>query len=146
MQNGAYSNDGMYRPSMFPYPVRRGRGRGRASYNVNNNGQLSYYYQIKQSIMNPQPIPLEHQHETPNFDKFKEIAVETRENLVHCVKSLAASIGFKAIIPFSDRNNRQSATSYFCCSLSGVSSKRTNTSCPWKLTYTKVIQDPVYRL
>ena len=83
--------------------------------------------------------------ETPNFHEFN-IVVETREQLIHSVKSIAARIGFKAIIPFSDRNNRQTATSYFCCSLSGVSSKRTSTNCPFKLTYTKSIQDPFYRL
>ena len=43
--------------------------------------------------------------QTPNFHEFN-IVVETREQLIHTVKSTAARIGFKAIIPFSDRNNR----------------------------------------
>ncbi len=119
--------------------------RGRRPKHLLEPGQMSYYHSVKQSIMNPAPTPSHLITETPNFHEFKQIVVETRENLVHCVKSMAARIGFKAIIPFSDRNNRQTATSYFCCSLSGVSSKRTSTNCPWKITYTKSIQDPMYR-
>ena len=95
--------------------------------------------------MNPQATPVDQMVETPQFHEFN-IVVETREQLIHSVKSTAARIGFKAIIPFSDRNNRQTATSYFCCSLSGVSSRRTSTNCPWKLTYMKSIQDPFYRM
>ena len=83
--------------------------------------------------------------ETPDFDDFK-ISAETREQLIHTVKTIAAKIGFKAIIPFSDRNNRTTATSYFCCSLSGVSSRKQSTNCPFKLTYMKTINDPYYRL
>jgi hypothetical protein len=83
--------------------------------------------------------------ETPNFHEFN-VNVETREQLIHSVKSIAAKMGFKAILPFSDRCNRTTAITYFCCSMSGQSTRKQSTNCPFKLTYMKTYLEPVYKI
>eukprot|EP00347_Sterkiella_histriomuscorum_P005450 403356570 len=57
-----------------------------------------------------------------------------------------AKKGFKAIIPFTDRNNRMSTSTAFCCSLAGQSARKKSTNCPFKVTYTKNFQDQYYRM
>ena len=106
----------------------------------------SYYMSIKQGVMgHVPPVDKSKMTETPNFHEFN-ISVETREQLIHSVKSTAARLGFKAILPFSDRCNRTTAITYFCCSMSGMSSRKLATNCPWKLTYMKTYIDPLYKL
>ena len=128
---------------LFPY---RRPGRKPKNYDpFNPNACNSYYLSIKRAVNGYVNIPEKDKVETPNFHEFNMV-VQTREQLIHTVKSTAARIGFKAIIPFSDRNNRHTATSYFCCSLSGSSVRKVATNCPFKLTYTKSVTDPLYRL
>lgn len=40
------------------------------------------------------------------FETFNFLT-ETRDELIHTLKIVAAKVGFKAIIPFTDRNNRE---------------------------------------
>jgi hypothetical protein len=101
---------------------------------------------IKQGVMgHVPPLDKSTMTETPNFHEFN-INVETREQLIHSVKSLAARVGFRAILPFSDRCNRTTAITYFCCSMSGSSARKASTNCPFKLTYMKTYLEPVYKL
>ena len=91
------------------------------------------------------PLDKSSMTDTPNFHEFN-INVETREQLIHSVKSTAARCGFRAILPFSDRCNRTTAITYFCCSLSGMSSRKQATNCPFKLTFMKTYLEPLYKL
>lgn len=101
---------------------------------------------IKQGVMgHVAPIDKSLMTESPNFHEFN-ISVETREQLIHSVKSTAARSGFRAILPFSDRCNRTTAMTYFCCSLSGMSQRKQATNCPFKLTYMKTYLEPLYKL
>lgn len=68
----------------------------------------------------------------------------SRDELIHVFKSIAAKKGFKAIIPFTDRNNRMSTSTTFCCSLAGQSIRKKSTNCPFKVTFSKNFNDQYY--
>ena len=54
------------------------------------------------------------------------------------VKSLALHSGFRAILPFADRNNRILASTSFTCCMGGMSSvRKVSSACPFKVTYIK---------
>jgi hypothetical protein len=105
----------------------------------------TYYFSIKQATSGEMPIERESLVETVGFDDFKFLC-STRDELIHVFKSIAAKKGFKAIIPFTDRNNRMSTSTTFCCSLAGQSIRKKSTNCPFKVTYVKNINDHYYNI
>ena len=82
---------------------------------------------------------------TPNFEMF-DFQTQSRDELIHNLKVVAANAGFKAIIPFTDRNNRISTSTAFCCSLAGTSNRKKSTNCPFKVGYIKYQAEQVYKL
>ena len=83
------------------------------------------------------PVDPAQMTETPGFQDFQNLRPDNREALVAQVKATAADKGFRAIIPFSDRTNRTTQITYFVCSCSGTSVRKSISGCPFKLTYMK---------
>lgn len=69
-----------------------------------------------------------------------------RDELIGQVKTKAAIEGFRAIIPFADRNNRFYASTSFACCMAGVSQRKLSSNCPFKITYVKQHQEGFYRM
>jgi hypothetical protein len=82
----------------------------------------------------------------PNEQDF-DFFPPTRDDLIYQVKQKSFNAGFRAIIPFADRNNRfQHSTSFACC-LGGMSSiRKSTTNCPFKATYVRLMNENFYRL
>jgi hypothetical protein len=78
----------------------------------------SYYASIKYATSGQFLIDRDSLVDTIAFTDFNFLS-SSRDELIHIFKSIAAKKGFKAIIPFTDRNNRMSTSSTFCCSLAG---------------------------
>lgn len=127
---GQQSNYTNFFQGISPYSPFAPRRRGRRpkdfceGFSAFSNHNQSYYMSIKACVMNHvPPFDKSTMTETEDFHEFN-INVETREQLIHSVKSTAARAGFRAILPFSDRCNRTTAITYFCCSLSGKSNRK----------------------
>ncbi|CDW80092.1 UNKNOWN [Stylonychia lemnae] len=126
---------------------RRGK-RGRPpknGYSDENQPKNTYYFSIKQATSGAIPIDYNSLVDTPEFQDFNFLS-QSRDELIHLFKTVAAKKGFKAIIPFTDRNNRMSTSTSFCCSLAGQSARKKSTNCPFKVTYTKNFADQYYKL
>ena len=65
----------------------------------------NYYLSIKKATSGAIPLNYDSLTETPEFLEF-DFACQQRDELIHLFKTVAAKKGFKAIIPFTDRNNR----------------------------------------
>jgi hypothetical protein len=96
---------------------------------------MNYYHSIRASTT------------AQNLDMAKMVTMEnekdfdfcpyTRDDLVMRVKQISGIAGFRAIIPFADRNNRFYASTAFACCMSGISIRKHASNCPWKVTYIK---------
>ena len=145
---------GDYQSTAINFGIRRRCGRrGRPPRNISfvtHEGEMysnmleapknTYYFSIKQATSGEAPLDKEALIETIEFDDFRTQCT-TRDELIHVFKSIAAKKGFKAIIPFTDRNNRLSTSTTFCCSLAGESIRKKSTNCPFKVTYVKNFND-----
>jgi hypothetical protein len=98
---------------------------------------MNYYHAIRAStscnLTGIDPITLttmcnENEY---NFHPF------SRDDLIMGVKTKAYTAGFRAIIPFADRNNKYYSSTSFACCMGGVSVKKVSSNCPFKLTYVK---------
>lgn len=70
----------------------------------------------------------------------------SRDDLIMQVKHKAHIAGFRAIIPFADRNNRFYNSSAFACCMGGSSMRKNSTNCPFKITYVKQHNEGFYRM
>lgn len=86
-------------------PGRRGRP-PKSGWADDGVPKSSYYFSIKQATSGELPIDKDSLIETPYFQDFENCLCQSRDELIHVFKSIAAKKGFKAIIPFTDRNNK----------------------------------------
>lgn len=92
-------------------------------------------------------IPLEMTNlvETPHFENFNFMC-ESRDSLIAQIKKVSAISGFKAIIPYTDRNNKFSTSITFSCCLASICQRKRATNCPFKITYIKYNGEQYYKL
>ena len=114
-----------------------GSTRGRRP-NVDDNGIpiMNYYHAIRAStsgLNDLDPSTLVTMANEKEFD----FCPFSRDDLIMGVKHKAMEAGFRAIIPFADRNNRFYNSSAFACCMGGVSTKKNASNCPFKVTYVK---------
>lgn len=134
-------------PSHVPGPFTyQGTARGRKPLlDDNGNPKMNYYHAIRASTANNQlldPSTLTNMENEVEFD----FCPFTREDLILHVKHKANAVGFRAIIPFADRNNKCYASTAFACCMSGISVKKASSGCPFKVTYVKQHQEGFYRM
>lgn len=125
-----------------------GTSRGRKP-NLDDNGApvMNYYHALRMSTSNFANIDKSTLVTMPNEKEFIDCHPVIREELVRAVKNLANISGFRAILPFADRNNRYYASSSFACCMGGMSTERkTSSGCPFKMTYVKHPQEGFYKI
>lgn len=106
----------------------------------------TYYHSIRESTTNLQDLDPTKLVTMDNELAYSTIKPTTREQLVVMVKGLALHSGFRAIIPFADRNNKNLHSTCFTCCMGGVSGvRKVSSSCPFKVTYVKkLLETPFY--
>ena len=117
-----------------------GTSRGRKP-NMDDTGApvMNYYHALRMSTSNQNFASIDKSTliSMPNENDFDCHPV-IRDDLVRAVKNLAHIAGFRAILPFADRNNGRYASSSFACSMGGMSmNKKTASGCPFKVTFVK---------
>ena len=114
-----------------------GNTRGRKPHlDEHGNPKMNYYHSIRASTANNRNLD-PNSLVTMDNEKEYDFCPFTREDLIMYVKQKAGIAGFRAIIPFADRNNKYYASTAFACCMSGISLKKASSNCPFKLTYVK---------
>tara|TARA_B110000285_G_C14527868_1_gene339458 strand:- start:163 stop:447 length:285 start_codon:yes stop_codon:yes gene_type:complete len=76
---------------------------------------------------------------TPSFQDYNLKNCSTRWEVMAWVRDISLKAGFKALCPFNDRTNMLFTCITMMCSMCASMSKaKSNTNCPFKLTYLKL--------